>query len=62
LEKRKKKILQAIIDEYIDTAEPVSSGVLVQKHGIDCSSATIRNEMSELEKTGYLDKPHTSSR
>lgn len=62
MEKRKKKILQAIIDEYIDTAEPVSSGVLVQKHGIDCSSATIRNEMSELEKTGYLDKPHTSSR
>ncbi len=62
LDERKKKILQAIIDEYINTAEPVSSGVIVQKYRLDCSSATIRNEMVELEKNGYLDKPHTSSR
>ncbi len=62
LEERKKKILQAIIDEYISTAEPVSSGALVNKYDLDCSSATIRNEMAELEKEGYLDKPHTSSR
>lgn len=62
MEERKKKILQAIIDEYINTAEPVSSGAIVNKYGLDCSSATIRNEMAELEKTGYLDKPHTSSR
>lgn len=62
MEERKKKILQAIIDEYISTAEPVSSGALVQKYNLDCSSATIRNEMAELEKIGYLDKPHTSSR
>lgn len=62
LEERKKKILQAIIDEYISTAEPVSSGALVNKYGLNCSSATIRNEMAELEKTGYLEKPHTSSR
>ena len=48
LSSRKKKILQAIVDEYIGTAEPVSSG-------------SIRNEMSDLEKDGYLDKPHTSS-
>ncbi len=61
LDERKKRILQAIIDEYISTAEPVSSGTLVQKYGLDCSSATIRNEMAELEKGGYLDKPHTSS-
>ena len=61
LDERKKRILQAIIDEYISTAEPVSSGALVQKYGLDCSSATIRNEMAELEKGGYLDKPHTSS-
>ena len=61
LDERKKKILQAIIDEYISTAEPVSSGTLVQKYNLDCSSATIRNEMVELEKAGYLDKPHTSS-
>ena len=61
LDERKKRILQAIVDEYINTAEPVSSGAIVQKHGLDCSSATIRNEMVELEKGGYLDKPHTSS-
>ena len=61
LDERKKRILQAIVEEYINTAEPVSSGAIVQKYGLDCSSATIRNEMVELEKGGYLDKPHTSS-
>lgn len=61
LDERKKKILQAIIDEYINTAEPVSSGIITQKYRLDCSSATIRNEMVDLEKNGYLDKPHTSS-
>ncbi len=61
LDDRKKRILQAIIDEYINTAEPVSSGIIVKKYSLDCSSATIRNEMVELEKGGYLDKPHTSS-
>lgn len=59
LDKRKRKILQAIIEEYIDTAEPVSSGNLVKE--LECSSATIRNEMAELEKIGYIEKPHTSS-
>ena len=62
LENRKKQILQAIIEEYINTAEPVSSGALVQKYNLDYSSATIRNEMADLEKSGYLEKPHTSSR
>ena len=61
LDNRKKRILQAIVDEYINTAEPVSSGSIVNKYGLDFSSATIRNEMAELEKIGYLDKPHTSS-
>lgn len=61
LDNRKKKILQAIIDEYINTAEPVSSGSIVNKYGLDFSSATIRNDMAELEKVGFLDKPHTSS-
>lgn len=61
LEERKKKILQAIIEEYILTAEPVSSNSLIEGHGLECSSATIRNEMSELEKNGFLDKTHTSS-
>ena len=62
LDNRKKQILQAIIEEYISTAEPVSSGALVQKYNLDYSSATIRNEMADLEKSGYLDKPLTSSR
>ena len=59
LDDRKKKILQAIVEEYIEKAEPVSSGSLVK--ALNCSSATIRNEMSELEQAGYLDKPHTSA-
>lgn len=61
LDNRKKKILQAIVEEYIETAEPVSSKALVEKHGIDYSSATIRNDMAELEKIGLIDKTHTSS-
>ena len=61
MDERKKKILQAVIDEYVNTAEPVSSGALVEKYNLDCSSATVRNELSELEKNGYLDKTHTSS-
>lgn len=61
LDDRKKRILQAIVDEYIATAEPVSSGAITQNYDLDFSSATIRNEMAELEKRGYLDKPHTSS-
>ena len=61
LDERKKRILQAIIDEYINTAEPVSSNIIAKNYGLDFSSATIRNEMAELEKVGYLDKPHTSS-
>lgn len=61
LDKRKKEILQAVIDEYINTAEPVSSAMLVKKYGLNYSSATVRNELAELESNGYLDKPHTSS-
>lgn len=59
LDNRKKKILQAIIEEYIDTAEPVSSGNLVKE--LKCSSATIRNDMAELEKIGFIEKPYTSA-
>ena len=61
LDDRKKKVLQAIVEEYINTAEPGSSNALTTNHGLDCSSATIRNEMADLEKAGYLDKTHTSS-
>lgn len=61
LSDRKKKVLQAIIEEYISTAEPVSSGSLAKNHGLNYSSATIRNEMADLEHIGFLDKPHTSA-
>jgi len=61
LPERRKRILQAIINEYIDTIEPVSSNALIEKYDLNCSSATVRNEMVELEKEGYIEKTHTSS-
>lgn len=61
LDNRKKKVLQAIVEEYINTAEPVSSNALKSNYNLECSSATIRNEMADLEKSGFLDKTHTSS-
>ena len=61
LNDRKKQVLQAVIEEYISTAEPVSSGTIVEKYGLGFSSATIRNDMAELEHGGYLEKPHTSA-
>ena len=61
LNDRKKRILQAIVEEYIETAEPVSSITFVNNYGMDFCSATVRNEMAELESIGYLDKPHTSA-
>ena len=61
LSERKKQILKAIIGDYIRTAEPVGSKALTEGHELPFSSATIRNEMSELEDMGYLEKPHTSA-
>ena len=62
MDERKKKVLQAIVEEYVNTAEPVSSNLLTQKEELNnYSSATIRNEMADLEKSGYLEKTHTSS-
>jgi heat-inducible transcriptional repressor len=61
LSDRKLKILQAIIDDYIDTGVPVGSRTLSKKGDINYSSATIRNEMADLEEMGFLDKPHTSA-
>ena len=61
LPERRRKILQAIINEYIDTIEPVSSNAIIEKYNLNCSSATVRNEMVELEKEGYIEKTHTSS-
>ena len=61
LSDRKKAILQAIIEDYISTAEPVGSRNIAKNHDLGLSAATIRNEMADLEDMGYLDKPHTSA-
>ena len=61
LSERKKQILKAIIDAHIEGGEPVGSKSLMQNKQITCSSATIRNEMAELEEMGYLEQPHTSA-
>jgi len=61
LDERKRRILRAIIDDYIDTAEPLGSRTIAKRHEIGLSSATIRNEMADLEEMGYLSQPHTSS-
>ena len=60
LEQRQRQVLQAIIEEYVNTAEPVSSATIVERYNLGYSSATIRNDMAELEKMGYLEKTHTS--
>ena len=61
LSERKKKIIKAVIEEYIATAEPVGSKSIAQHAGLGLSSATIRNEMAELTTLGYLEQPHTSA-
>lgn len=61
LSERKLKILQAIIADFIRTAEPVGSRTLSKNYDLGISPATIRNEMSDLEELGYLTHPHTSS-
>lgn len=61
LDERKRKILQAIIKDYVETAEPVGSRAVVRKHDLKISAATVRNEMADLEEMGYLEQPHTSA-
>jgi heat-inducible transcriptional repressor len=61
LSDRKKLILKAVVDAHIAYGEPVGSKYLTQNKDINCSSATIRNEMAELENMGYLMQPHTSA-
>ena len=61
LSDRKKKILQLVIDSYIETAMPVSSKSLTDKYLTTLSSATVRSELSTLEELGYLSQPHTSA-
>jgi len=61
LDARKMQILQAVIDDYILTAAPIGSRTISKRADFNLSSATIRNEMSDLEEMGYLEQPHTSA-
>jgi len=61
LDDRKKRILQAIVDYYVNSAEPIASKMIASDYGLELSSATIRNEMAEMEEMGLLEKTHTSS-
>lgn len=61
LTERQKRILWAIIDDYILSAEPVGSRTVSKKKGVGFSAATIRNEMADLEEMGFLEQPHTSA-
>ncbi|MEW5894612.1 MAG: hypothetical protein AB1650_02470 [Candidatus Omnitrophota bacterium] len=61
IQDRKERILGIVVNEYIRTINPVSSGYIVEKYKIDLSSATVRNILGELESDGYLTHPHTSA-
>ncbi len=61
LDERKASILRAVVEEYIQTAQPVGSGHIASAPGVEVSSATVRNEMAALESDGFLAQPHTSA-
>ena len=61
LDERKRKILKAIIQTYLETGEPVGSRTISKYTDLNLSSATMRNEMSDLEDLGYIVQPHTSA-
>ena len=61
LTERQKKILSAVVKEYTETAIPAGSRVIVNKYSFNLSPATIRNEMVELDRQGYLYQPHVSA-
>ena len=61
MDDRKKRILQAVTDDYINTAEPVGSRTIARRYDLGISPATIRNEMADLEESGYLEQPHISA-
>ena len=61
LNERKTKILHAIIKNYLETGEPVGSRTISKYTDLNLSSATIRNEMADLEELGYIMQPHTSA-
>ncbi|MCX5749446.1 MAG: hypothetical protein NTZ10_04310 [Candidatus Saganbacteria bacterium] len=61
LDDRKQKVLRIIVEDYIHSAEPVGSKTVTQDHHVEASPATIRFDMADLEKKGYIKKPHTSA-
>jgi heat-inducible transcriptional repressor len=61
LGRREREILRAIVQDYIGTGEPIASQPLLARHELDCSPATVRNVMADLEALGFLEKPHTSA-
>ena len=61
LDDRKLAVLRAIVRDYVSTMEPVGSKALVDRHHLDVSPATIRNDMAVLEEQGYITQPHTSA-
>jgi heat-inducible transcriptional repressor len=61
LGKREREVLRAIVQDHIQTGEPVASQPLLARHGLECSPATVRSVMADLEALGFLEKPHASS-
>lgn len=61
LNERRKRVLQALVEEYVSSATPVGSRTLVDRYGLGCSPATVRSELSILEETGYVVQPHVSA-
>ncbi|HEV7536078.1 MAG TPA: heat-inducible transcriptional repressor HrcA, partial [Acidimicrobiia bacterium] len=61
MDERKAAILKALIEEYVETGQPVGSGTVAREAGLGVSSATVRNEMAVLEREGYVTHPHTSA-
>jgi len=61
LDERARRVLAAIVSDYIETAEPVGSGAIARLPDLDCSSATVRAVMADLEALGFLEKPHASA-
>ncbi|HEX3589087.1 MAG TPA: heat-inducible transcriptional repressor HrcA [Pseudonocardiaceae bacterium] len=61
IEERKLDVLRAIVEDYVDTHEPVGSKALVERYNLGVSSATVRNDMAALEDEGYIAQPHTSA-
>ena len=61
LTERRQSLLRFIVDEYVNSAQPVGSQAIVEKYGLPVSPATVRNEMMRLEEDGYISQPHTSA-